>query len=84
MTDQTPTPFIMLPLDAFEQLSAKLDRLEKKLDGATVIPKPEWVSITEAAKHYGKHPDTINRWVERGKLEARGEGSLRRVRILPE
>lgn len=84
MTDQTPTHFVMLPADAFEQLASKIDRLEKKLDGATIIPKPQWVTVSEAARHYGKHPDTINRWIERGKLESRGEGTLRRVRILPE
>ena len=67
----------------FERLAAEVRMLREILDGATVIPKPQWVSIAEAAKRKGVHPDTIKRRIEAGTLKARGSGKLREV-YLPE
>lgn len=63
----------------FERLAAEVRLLREVLEGATVVPKSEWVSIAEAAKRKGCHPDTIKRRIDAGTLKARGAGKLREV-----
>lgn len=63
----------------FERLAAEVRLLREVLEGATVTPRPAWVSISEAAKRKGVHPDTIKRRIEDGSLKARGSGKLREV-----
>jgi hypothetical protein len=63
----------------FERLAAEVRLLREVLEGATITPRPEWVSIPEAAKRKGVHADTIKRRIESGTLKARGSGKLREV-----
>lgn len=63
----------------FERLAAEVRQLREAIEGATVMPRPEWVSIAEAAKRKGVHPDTIKRRIEAGTIKARGSGKLREV-----
>ncbi|HCO91066.1 MAG TPA: hypothetical protein DIT40_08850 [Alphaproteobacteria bacterium] len=67
--------------DDIERLERQIQRLTDMLQGAQVIPAPEWVSIQEAAKHHGRTARTIRDWIDAGKLEARGSGRCREVRI---
>lgn len=63
----------------FERLAAEVRQLRQVLEGATITPAPEWVSVAEAAKRKGVHPDTIKRRIADGTLKARGAGKLREV-----
>jgi len=65
----------------FEALSRKIDALRQDLQGATIIPAPEWVCIKEAARRKGVTEDTVRRWIRDGQIEARGAGRLREVRL---
>ena len=69
--------------------AARLDRLERRIEelsaslrGATVTPRPEWMSVRAAAEHLSVSPDTIRRRIVSGELEAKGNGKMRRVRIV--
>lgn len=67
---------------------AQLDRIERqlaeiaaRLDGATVHPAPEWLPIPMAARAKGVTTATVRRWITEGRIEARGSGRLREVRL---
>lgn len=57
-------------------LRAELRELRQK-----IAPPKDWLTIPEAAEHYGKSPVTIRRWIKEGRLEAKGSGALRKVRV---
>lgn len=61
---------------AVAPLAREIRDLRAKLD-----PPKEWVTIPEAADHFGKTTATVRRWISEGKLEAKGSGGMRRVRI---
>lgn len=63
----------------FERLAAEVRALRQVLEGATITPAPEWVSIADAAKRKGCSTDTIKRRIADGTLKARGAGKLREV-----
>jgi len=62
---------------AVAPLVEEVRSLKEKID-----PRPEWVSIPEAAKIKDVSPDTIRRRIASGQLEARGNGKLREVRLI--
>ena len=62
--------------EAVAPLAKEIRDLRAKLD-----PPKEWVSVQEAADHYGVTPATIRRWISEGNLQAKGSGKARRVRI---
>lgn len=64
-----------------ERVEAKLDRLMSMLANVDVKPKPEWLRLKDAAKHYGCSVDTIRRRIDSGALQARGSGKLREVKV---
>lgn len=64
-----------------EALRDELRAIRGLIEGATIIPAPEWVSIPDAAAHFGVHVSTIHRKIDKGEIEARGAGKLRRVKI---
>lgn len=63
----------------FERLEARIERLASAIEGATITPAPAWVSVAEAAKRKGVHPDTIKRAIAAGSLKSRGAGKMREV-----
>ena len=67
--------------DEIAALHSELRAIREMLEGATIIPAPEWVSVSDAAAHFGVHVSTIQRKIERGELEARGSGKTRRVKV---
>lgn len=63
----------------FERLTAEVRALREVVEAATIAPKEQWVSISEAARREGVHPDTIRRRISDGTLKAKGSGKLRKV-----
>ncbi|OWU77628.1 helix-turn-helix domain-containing protein [Marinibacterium profundimaris] len=61
-------------------LTAEIRELRRQLAGSTITPPPRWVSVPDAARHFGVHRGTIARWIDAGKIEARG--SVRRREVL--
>ncbi|MBC7156690.1 MAG: helix-turn-helix domain-containing protein [Rhodobacteraceae bacterium] len=64
-----------------EALRRAIEALAARIDGATIVPAPEWVSVADAARRLGVSAQTVRRWISRGEIEARGHGRLRRVRV---
>lgn len=44
-----------------DQITDRLAAIEAMLKSCDLTPKPEWVTINEAAKRLGRHPSTIRR-----------------------
>lgn len=63
----------------FERLTAEVRALRQVVEAATITRKEQWVSIAEAARREGVHPDTIRRRINDGTLKAHGAGKLRKV-----
>lgn len=78
MTDQS---FTLVPTDWLKRVENSLGDLHSRLDGATVIPAPEWLTISEAAARLGVDRSTVHRRIASGTLEAKGNGKLRRVKV---
>ena len=78
MTDQS---FVLVPTERLNALEQKLDRLFKAVEGATITPKPEWVSIPDAVVALKVSRHTIYRKIGTGELKAKGSGKTRRVLI---
>jgi len=73
---------VLVEKDALDALFAEVRRLSRKLDGATVQPRSEWVSIPEAAEILQIRPDSVQRKARKGELETRGKGRGRMVRLV--
>lgn len=76
LADQNVT---VVPVDMLDRLYQKLESIEKRIESATITPAPKWVSIKDASEHFGVNRSTIHRWIEDGKLTAKGAGRARRV-----
>lgn len=63
-------------------LHAEIRAIRQMLEGATITPAPEWVSIRDYMTRHGiKSASTVYRKIEAGELEARGRGKSREVRV---
>ena len=78
MTDQS---FTLVPTDWLHRMEKSVGDLHARLDGATVVPAPQWLTVTDAAKALGVDRSTVHRRIANGTLQARGEGKLRRVKV---
>ena len=82
-TEGDPMMVTMIAVDEteFRALISEVRALRERLDGATITPRPEWLTIAQAAEALGVSRDTIRRRINSGELEARGSGKTRRVRL---
>lgn len=63
------------------RLRQEIRELKRTLEGCTIIPPPEWVSVSRAAELHGVASSTIHRWIASGQIEAKGSGKARRVKV---
>lgn len=70
----------MILVDA--EVIERLDRIEAMLAGLSA-PQPQEMSIKDYADSMGVTPRTVDRWIERGQVTAKGAGKLRRVVVQP-
>lgn len=66
---------------ALESLRREIARLHARLDAVTITPRPEWVTVKDAATALDVTPDTIRRKIKSGELQAKGTGKGRMVRL---
>ena len=50
MTDQS---FTLVPTDWLHRMEHELRGMRRQLEGATVVPAPQWLTVTDAAKALG-------------------------------
>lgn len=72
---------IAIDADALANLTKEVERLHKRLDAVQMQPQPEWLTVKEYADLVGRHPRTIARYCEAGKLETKDMAGVRMVRV---
>lgn len=65
------------------QVMAELRAIRQMLEGARIVPAPEWLTIPQACEALGCSRATVHRKIAAGELEARGSGKTRMVRVSP-
>ena len=74
--------FELIDAETLARIERKLDLLNARMERNTLIPAPEWCSITEAAKRLGVSPATIRRKIAAGQLDSRGTGKTKQVHLV--
>lgn len=78
-----PEPMMVVPMQVANELADLRAEVAKLTDIVRpLILKAEWLSVQEAQDEYNASRSTINRWVQIGRMEAKGAGSSRRVRMV--
>ncbi|MEH6737278.1 MAG: helix-turn-helix domain-containing protein [Sulfitobacter sp.] len=76
------TTLIAIEATALDAILKRLDRIDHKLEGATIVPRAEWLTVKDAAQTLGVKPDTIRRKAKSGEIQARGTGKCRMVKLV--
>ena len=64
-----------------EAMESRIERLCAALEAVQVQREPEWLKVNDYAKRFEITPRTVNRWIDEGKLKARGSGRAREVKL---
>jgi hypothetical protein len=64
-----------------EAMESRIERLCAALEAVQVQREPEWMPVKDYATKYDVTPRTVNRWIDEGKLKARGSGRAREVKL---
>ncbi|WP_051539453.1 helix-turn-helix domain-containing protein [Sulfitobacter sp. 20_GPM-1509m] len=65
------TQLIAIDATALDALLSEIARLHQRFDAVEMTPRPEWVTIPDAAEALGVSTDTIRRYIRQGSMEAR-------------
>lgn len=72
--------YIAIDPAKLDALIEAVERLERRLDGATVKPREEWELSTEHAARIGVTNQTVRNWVKKGLIDSRRVGTRLYVR----
>ena len=81
MSDQA---FTLVPVERLDRMERLIMDLATRLDGATVTPAPEWLTVAEYAQHVGRTTRTVRNWIDCGMVETKRQGNVRLVRLNPD
>jgi tRNA isopentenyl-2-thiomethyl-A-37 hydroxylase MiaE len=76
----TRPDMIVIDRSELRHLIDTVERLERKIDLVQITPRPEWVTVADAARIHDRSEKTICRWIEAGTIEAKHVGGKRMVR----
>lgn len=62
--------------EAVAPLAKQVQELRRRIE-----PQEEWLTIREAAERANVTTATVRRWINDGRVEAKGYGKARRVRL---
>lgn len=68
-------------LTVFQQIDARLEKVQQLLDSVMMTPKPEWLTIHAYATYVGRSSRTVNRMIADGRLEMKLIGGAKMVRV---
>ena len=72
---------IVIDRSELRHLIDTVERLERKIDLVQITPRPEWVTVAEAAKIANVSQRTIRDRITAGKVQAKDFGGTRMVRV---
>jgi len=72
---------IAIDAKALDALFSEIARVHQRLDAVDMRPRPEWVTVADAAKAMNVTPDTVRRRIKEGALQAKGTGKCRMVKL---
>ena len=72
---------IAIDPSALDSLRMEIVRLHRRLDGVTMAPRPEWVTVAEYAEKVGRTKRTVRNWIDAGTVDTKVEGKVLLVRI---
>lgn len=79
---QSNEPMMVVPLQVANELASLRAEVAKLTEIVSpLINDAEWLSVQEAQDKYNTSRSTINRWVQIGRMQAKGAGASRRVRM---
>ncbi|EBA05980.1 hypothetical protein SSE37_25268 [Sagittula stellata E-37] len=74
---------MVVPLEVAEELQAMRQELATLRAALTpLLADAGWLTVHDAAMKYRVSESTINRWVQAGRMEAKGAGASRRVKMI--
>jgi excisionase family DNA binding protein len=76
-----PQPLVVIDQQSFMQLMQDIAEIKIALARATIQPKPEWVTVAEAALILGVTAGTIRRKIDKGEFPAKGAGKGRLIKL---
>jgi excisionase family DNA binding protein len=71
---------IVIDRSELRWLIDEVAQLRAEIRSVRITPRPEWVTVAEAAKIHERSEKTITRWIEAGTIEAKHVGGKRLVR----
>lgn len=74
-------PMMVVPMavaDEMRQMREQIAALTEAMK--PILQDAQWLSVDDAMEKYNASRSTINRWVQEGRLVAKGAASSRRVR----
>lgn len=71
----------IIDVSALDDMRQEIAALRRAIESATIKPAPEWVSVSEAASLRGCSASTISRLIASGRMEAKGAGKSRLVKV---
>lgn len=76
----TQTPIIVLDADMLRQIvREEMKTIHERMD--VLAPPPDWLTIEEACQRLEVGKSTVYRMINEGRIEAKGVGKSRRVRL---
>ena len=66
---------------ALDELTAEVRALRAELSAVRVDHQPQWLTVPEYAKRMNVTTRTVRDWIAAGRVEARGAGKAREVRL---
>ena len=78
MTAQT---LIAIDPAALQGLRDEIAALRRSIEGVSMTPRPEWLTVADYAAFIGKSQRTVKRMVDEGKVETKHVGHVRLVKI---
>lgn len=73
-------PMTIVPTADLDRLFGEIRELRTIIEGATIAPRPEWLTVAEFAEMIGKSTRTVKRRIDSGELETRNIAGTTMVR----
>ena len=77
----TRPDMIVIDRSELRHLIDEVAQLKAAIQSVQITPRPEWVTVAEAARIHERSEKTITRWIEAGEIVVKYVGKKRMVRV---